>query len=292
MGNEEPDDENVSSPSTDGEKVRDLTLADCLVIGGHLSYLQVAGEENYAIGEINQNYILNSLGEIENRLRATSTAVTIADQITVFRDELISEYEGSSTQTQIDDELGNELTRHARSWFELIYEKIENERRIPIPNSWLLDFELLMERPDQLFATEVWNAMDEAPRRDIIEACRALPMNCPTSTVMVSLRAVEHYLQKLYESETDEELDRGTWGRVLDELMEMYVDENDSNGTILQQLSSVPSILSNLYYLKEKRDEVIHLDESPTAYEAAITLFMVVGTINEVWHMLNDGAEN
>ena len=50
----------------------------------------------------------------------------------------------------------------------------------------------------------------------------------------------------------------------------------------MEKLSKAPDILSNLHYLKQRRDRVSHAESTPSPYEAAITLFMVAGTITEI----------
>lgn len=79
-----------------------------------------------------------------------------------------------------------------------------------------------------------------------------------------------------------EELE-ASWGSVLDELMEEFGDENKgSDAKLMDQLSDLPPVLSNLYYLKDKRNEVSHPEKSPNISEAQRTLIIVVSTIIEI----------
>lgn len=261
------------------QEKRDLTISDAYNLGTHIIYLQFAGRNNHPVGSPEYGYILESLESLQNTLLSTDTSLTVASQIEDFKAVLYTHYEGEDASTNINDELGSQLEQHAETWNQLLVETLAEERRLNVPNTGILDLEQLMGSPNQLFRQEVWESMDEIPRQDIIESCRALPMGCSTATVMVSLRAVEHYLRKWYEYETSEKLQQRTWGSVLDELMDIYVAEEDTGAPVIQQLSGVPSVLSNLYYLKEKRNQVSHPDESPSGHEAAITLFMVAGTI-------------
>jgi hypothetical protein len=257
--------------------------------GQHISYLRYAGEYNHRIGSLESGGILNALEQVQNPLIATNTSFTVASQIQDFKEAIHEQYGGlDNPSIEIDDELGTRLSQHASTWAHLIAEELAEETRINIPNTGLLDLEQLMYEPQSLFENEVWEVLDEQSQNDIEEACRSLPVGCATASVMVSLRAVERYLRKWYESETSEKMERGTWGSVLDDLIEIYVPEEDAQGRVLQQLSSVPSVLSNIYYLKERRDKVSHPDESPTDYEAVVTLFMVAGTISEVCREIGD----
>lgn len=277
--------EDVEVPS-EGPDVRQLTIHDAYQLGSHITYLRFAGQYGHPVGSVESGGILRSLEDIQNRLIETDTALTVANQIEDFKVRVHNAHESDTAEESIHEDLGDRLNQLGETWGQLLVETLVDERRIKIPSSGFLDLEQLMQHPGHMFGENVWESMDETPKQDIAEACRALPMGCTTASVMVSLRAVEHYLRKWYEHEAGEELERGTWGSVLDYLMNRYVAEEDANGPILQQLSSVPSVLSHLYYLKEKRDQVNHPDESPTDYEAIITLFMVTGTISEVCEVL------
>lgn len=74
--------------------------------------------------------------------------------------------------------------------------------------------------------------------------------------------------------------------------MEEYAEEDKRNDTVLAQLSNLPPVLTNLYYLKEKRNEVNHPEESPTPREARRTLFIVASTINEIYQVLKEDTEH
>lgn len=288
MSDSSDEPEEVEEPSEDYE-VRDLTISDAYNLAQNVTYLQFAGEHNYRIGSVESGGILHALEQIQNRLLATDTSPTVASQIEDVKIAIIEEYEDwADASTEVNDELGSELSQRASTWAQLMAEELADETRINIPNTWILDFERLMYEPGLLFEDEVWEVLDNQSKKDVSEACRALPVGCATASVMVSLRAVERYLRKWYEYETDEELERGTWGSVLDDLIEIYIPDEDAEGRVLQQLSSVPSVLSNIYYLKERRDKVSHPDESPTDYEAVVTLFMVAGTISEVCREIDD----
>ena len=290
MSDSSDESEKVEEPSEDYE-IRDLTISDAYNLGENITYLKYAGQYNHRIGSVESGGILHALEQIQNRLLATETSLTVASQIEDVKAAIHNEYEGlGDPSTEINDELGIRLSQQASTWAQLIAEELAEETRINIPNTWILDFERLMYEPGLLFEDEVWKIMDRESKKDIWEACRSLPVGCATASVMVSLRAVERYLRKWYEHETDEELERGTWGSVLDDLIEIYVSDEDAKGRVLQQLSSVPSVLSNIYYLKERRDKVSHPDESPTDYDAVVTLFMVAGTISEVCREIGDVA--
>ncbi len=104
---------------------------------------------------------------------------------------------------------------------------------------------------------------------------------------MLSLRAVEHCLREWYEYE-NEPIESASWGHVLDLLMEEFVTDEKKNDTVLTQLSDLPPVLTNLYYLKEKRNEVNHPEESPDGQEARQTLMIVASTITEIFEYITE----
>lgn len=286
------DNQNAEEPIEDPQR-RDLTISDAFLLGSHVIFLKFAGKHNRRLGKVEEGGILQSLETVQSRLVATDTALRVASQTEDIKNIIYKTHgRDYDFSTDINDDLGDELANQAETWEHLLSEELANENRIKISNTGILDLEKLMDGPENLFEPEIWKAMDDAPKRDISEACRSLPLGCATASLMVSLRSVEHYLRKWYEDETGEGLERGTWGSVLDDLIEIYTAEEDIGAPALQQLSSVPSVLSNLYYLKEKRDKVSHPDESPSAYESAITLFMVAGTISEVCREIGEVSES
>jgi len=277
---ESPD--NVEEP-VDEPEVRDLTISDAFNLGANIVFLRTCGTLEHRVGSVEQSGVLHSLELVQNKLVATRVGLTVASQIEEVKSAIYDIHgQEPNPNDPIDDSLGDEISKRAETWEQLLSENLANETRIKIPNRGILYFEQLMYEPNRLFEEKVWEAMDATPKNDISEACRALPMGCTTASLMVSLRSVEHYLRKWHENKTGDELERGTWGSVLDNLIDIYTAEEDQGAPVIQQLSSVPSVLSNIYYLKERRNKVAHPDESPSDYEAVITLFMVSGTISDV----------
>lgn len=193
-----------------------------------------------------------------------------------------------SPEERISPDQAEDLKKQVTSWIHLFSRDLSNETRIPAVASGILDIDILVESPNELFNQEVWEWLDTRPREDIIEACRSVAVGCATASVMLSLRAVEHCLREWYEQE-NESLE-AAWGRVLDQLMEEYAEEDKRNDTVLTQLSDLPPVLTTLYYLKEKRNEVNHPEESPSSREARRTLLIVSSTITEIYEVMRNKA--
>ena len=286
MGPSSPDQSELPPDVMFGSNTsKNLTLAESMRLGSQLEYLQRSARHRYEVGNQENTGILAVLQGVENILRSSKVETVVTGQVAEFRSDIEDKYEASDTLDANDSE---ELQQKAITWNHLLHEDLGRQQRIPVSDTGLMDSEKLIESPENLVSSAVWDWLDQRPREDIREACKTLVIDCSTSSVMLSLRAVEHCLREWYEKD-NEPLESAAWGRVLDRLMEEYVEEEKKNDTILTQLSDLPPVLTNLYYLKEKRNEVSHPDESPTGQEARQTLMIVASTITEIYHeMLED----
>lgn len=257
-----------------GEDSRALQLRDAFVLGSRLRYLEEAGVHRYPVGGVDDRYILGALNKLEIGLRRADTSSAILPQVVDFKEYLRGKY-GDGDEISEDD--GRELGQRARSWAEVLMEELGEEKRIGIHNEGTSDMRKIYESPETLFENEVWEWMDERPRKDVREACRCLAVNAPTATVMLALRAVEDRLREWYRRDVDESIERLPWGNLLDELEREYMDRNER-----------PSVLSDLDYLKRMRNEVTHPDRSPSWREAEQTLHRVGWTIDDIYHAIHD----
>jgi hypothetical protein len=267
--------------STDSES---LTISDAFVLGSRLEYIRRAAKHNYKVGESEDNQLLNAIIEVEQALRRSGIDTVVARQIQDFRANIESEYESDDTLDSMD---ARDLEEKSGTWWNMILAELKRQRRIPASDTGLMDQIGLIEEPESLFASGVWDWLDERPRSDIQEAAKTLVVDCTTSSVVLSLRAVEHCLREWYEYE-HEPIEDAPWGQVLDYLMEEYVEEEKKNDTVLTQLSDLPPVLTNLYYLKEKRNEVNHPEKSPNPHEARQTLMIVASTITEIFDYITE----
>jgi|GEM_PF-1395556 len=266
-----------------------LTLSDSFYIGHLFQYLKNAGEHDYKVGSIEkQEGIKGALESIHIVLQSREFESPVAGKVTRMRNRIEEHYEDS--EDQLSDSDREHLIQEVSTWMNLFYHNIQDEQRIPAAQTGLMDVERLLKSPDSLFSKPVWNWLEQGPKSDLRESCRAIVIGSSTASVMLSLRAVEHCLRVWHEDQTGESLDAG-WGRGLEQLINEYLDDDKKNQTVQQQLSDLPPVLSNLYYLKEKRNEVSHPVESPTPQEAQRTLMIVVGTITDIFEETLDDIE-
>ena len=104
--------------------------------------------------------------------------------------------------------------------------------------------------------------LDQREKKDLDEARKSLLVGKPTTTIMTAIRAVEHLLRRWYEKKTGQQVGRKTWGQILDEIGSNYEEEKGKIG--------FPE------YLKEKKNKIMHPEESPTLEEAEYTFHMVL----------------
>lgn len=272
----------IPSGVVTSEETKPLTLPESFEIGILVEYLRRAArhKSQYSVGgdEGDELHIVETLSSLEDALSSSDLETTVTAQVANFRSQLIEKYDNPSES--LDSEDSEELEQKAITWEHLLKEALGREQRIPVENTGLLDVDRLIETPEELFTKPVWSWLDERPKSDIREACKTIVIGCSTSSVMLSLRAVEHCLRKWYEKE--HEPIEAAWGRVLDRLMEEYAEEDSKNDSVLTQLSDLPPVLSSLYYLKEKRNEVNHPEKSPEPQEARRTLMIVASTISDI----------
>lgn len=91
---------------------------------------------------------------------------------------------------------------------------------------------------------------------------------------MMALRCVEYCLRDWYLHETGTEIEQ-SWGRVLAALEGEF--ENKDR----------PAVLSNLDYLRERRNEVNHPVRNPDYKEAEDTLVAVRQTVTEIYRQMD-----
>lgn len=245
-----------------------LDLVDSHDIGAYLMLLRLMPYFDITKEEYHEK-VVNLHQIIETRDFDTRIKEDIEHVVEILYDKI------SEEEDLTEEEIGR-LINIAKDWQGSIKEDLDAQTRIPIEDEGFFDVKKAIEHPEKLFESEIWDSMPKMTRKDIREACRSLAVNCPTGSVFLSLRAVEDRLRFWYQEETGNEIKQETWGHVLDKLEEHY-----SGG------DNKPEVLSNLRFLKEKRNQISHPDHSPTRSEAETTLIQVKGTITEIYKQVD-----
>lgn len=147
------------------------------------------------VGEILQHLVI-----IEFHLMNPHVESDVLKHVRRRRRKISDDYPDSGEK--IGEKDLNLLSDDCDYWEEAIKKEFKGEQRMPVLNKSLLDLEGLLESPNKFFKEDVWDWLDERPRKDLKEACRTLAIDSPTASVMLALRAVEYCLRKWYEKKT------------------------------------------------------------------------------------------
>ena len=263
---------------------RSFSLADAFCIGyllESLSYLVDNEAPLYEYSGIDEGTIsiMEIFNEIATILSETDISSSIKRDIQNEGIDIATSYSRSEDNDLItlQSEDQRQLYDAVTTWKRVFEEELEAEKRIAISDS-LLDIEALIDNPSALFdEQQTWNSLSDTTQSDLTEACRALACQCPTSSVFMSLRAVEECLRQWYRSQTGREIEQRSFGEVLGELDDQY-DGDDVDR---------PAVLSNLDYLNERRNQVSHPERLPDIEEAETTIMNVRGTISDIYDEIN-----
>jgi len=101
-----------------------------------------------------------------------------------------------------------------------------------------------------------WLQEDSSRLIEFREGCKALIFGLPTAAGFHFVRLCERLLRELYKKETGKDVERKTWGKILDELEDYYRSKER------------PEVLSLISYLKKIRDQVAHPEKFLTQQDA------------------------
>ncbi|NUC74819.1 hypothetical protein HTZ84_21380 [Haloterrigena sp. SYSU A558-1] len=295
----EDDSSEEDSPETGSEESEDelnLTLYGAFNLGWKLQYLRQAGYNRYQVYSKDDNYIISALSEVRDMLDTVGSSPAVKSEIRSFESELERAYIESEEDTSKGDspkendekdtsedenndgdlptlsaQYGNRLSNKVETWRTVLRYELAEQRRFTIADAPIIDIEEILQSPDHLFEGNMWEEIPEQTKQDLHEGCSALAANCPTASVIMVLRSIEYILREWYKQELDEEAADDTWGTVLGKLQSEFNNRGDD-----------PDVLSNLDYLRRKRNEVNHPNRSPSLHEAAVTVAMASETISSM----------
>lgn len=265
-----------------------ISLNEALTLGEKLRSIKLKYGENGELQPEAREDILGNLAEIQSILENSNLDSEAGPLIDNSIYKLEKEYGEGDSISGTDAE---SLKSKTIACSHLIHKELKEVQTVPVDSSGILDTDKLLESPEDMFTSSVWEWLDEMPRNDLQEACRSLAVGNSTSAVILSLRAVEYCLLEWHETETGDEID-APWGMLLTILVDYHLSDDKKDGTLPEKLSDLPPVLSNLFYLKERRNSVNHPKEVPSARVARQTLVIAVGTIEDIYSELElDGLE-
>jgi hypothetical protein len=272
---------NQGAPKENKKVAGKLELEDIFRLGSLTQFLLTATQREWRVGSVEPDksgygFILYGLSDLKNEIEGIDWGEDIIEQIDRFINHLQENY---SPDDNIKGRDAGNLNRVVSQWQQSIIENLSRETWIKVSNPGFFDVGKAMNQPEHLFNPDVWEWMSERSKEDFIQSCRALAINAPIASIMVSLRTAEDALRRWYEHETGEAIERESWGQVLSKIQEEYGEKG-------------PSVLTDLSYLQDRRNEVNHPDRSPDWPEAVATIYRVRETISLVYQGLqNEEAE-
>lgn len=193
----------------------------------------------------------------------------ITESIDEAMDEIQEEY------TRFDEVMNEEelidLAERIGEWLDEYSYELGDMDVVSIVDRGLVDTRKIFRNPGSIFDEEVWDWLDDLPQENLKHACKTLALDMRTASSFLALRSVEYCLREWYYEQTGEMIEETAWGGVLGKLTEEYEDKDR------------PAVLSNLDYLREKRNGIAHPDDKPSWDEAEDTLFTVRRSITEIY---------
>jgi hypothetical protein len=215
---------------------------------------------------------VDALEAAEETFREIDSTETISMGIRATLNEFEQEYDFENSESVSLKKSDSEHLKNAlNGWNDQLKAALNEEIRIPIRGVSVVDVESLADSPQKMFPEEdVWQHLPSQAKQDLLEASRALGFNLPTSTVVMSLRAVEMQLHSWYTQETGRDVEDRTFGQILSELNDQFSEDEEH------------PIMSHLDYLKVKRNESAHPETTPSLQEAESTLIMARETLTKI----------
>jgi hypothetical protein len=197
-------------------------------------------------------------------------------QITKAIDEAMEEIQNnySGFDEPMNEEELTDLVERIGEWSDEYSSDLGDLDVVSIVDRGLVDTRKIFRDPSSIFEEEVWEWLDSHPQQDIKDACKTLALDMRTASSFLALRSVEYCLREWHHEQTGEMIEQTAWGGVLNKLEKEYEDKDK------------PAVLSNLDYLREKRNGIAHPDDRPSWDEAEDTLFTVRRTITEIYESL------
>ena len=209
-----------------------------------------------------ENFIIDNLRRILNTLKKHNISTTTQDEI---ENEIKLLDESYTKKQRIKAEDASFLNEKVIHWSHYIQNELNERIVIEIFTDGTLNFKKLLDGAQSFFPNEVWDSLSEISMSDLNDACSCLLTQSWTPAVMISLRASEDSIRKLYEIKTGMDTKKKGWNAILRELEEMK--EINSN------------LLNYLDYIREIRNTAEHPDKIFDQMEAERVFHQVVDLI-------------
>jgi len=265
-------DTEIEAEGAEEEEKAEIGLMEAYYLGTRTQYLAscVPARESITVfSDSEGSDLVSCLRFFLQRAEKFSASEHLQRETREFVERLTESYDPGEPPSEEDAQKAGSFSSR---WAEAFSDRVEDYGVIQVRDPGFFDINRAIEAPEEFFGPGVWDWMDDESKDDLEQALIALAADCPTASVMVSLRAVERQLREWHNERSDEQVDLGPWGHVIGEISDLYDDHTQER----------PEVLTDLSYMKDRRNEVNHMERSPTAREAEINLRRVQATLESI----------
>lgn len=247
-----------------------MDLLTACSMGLNLEYLRMITSFKFDVYVKGERFIIDCLKWTLHDLSKNELSEVTQIEIKEFIKKLDESY--GENQTLKDEDAVN-LNDRIIIWSDRIQNELKERKIIEVFTDGMLNPKQLLSGGKSFFPNDVWDSLSEISMSDLNDACLCLLTQSWTPAVMISLRASEDSIRKLYEIKTGMEVKRKGWNTIIKELKEVKGID--------------PYLLNYLDYVREIRNTAEHPDKIFDQMEAERLFHLVVNIIIEVNKELN-----
>lgn len=207
-----------------------------------------------------ENFLLDNLNRLYTYLEELKISPITRYDINLF----IKRCENYKGDEQLNTKDAFDLQEYEKLWTDRISNELMDRVTIEVFTDGTLNYKKIILGGKSFFPEDVWGDLSPISQSDLNDACNCLLTRSWTPAVMISLRASEDSIRKLYEAKTENKAKLG-WKQILDELSKL----EGANKTLIGYLD----------YIREMRNTAEHPDKIFNQMDAERAFHQVVDVI-------------
>ncbi len=241
-----------------------LTAYGLFMLGSNLTLL----EWNLYGPEITHRVLIPHLQRIEELKEAR-----YFERAGKWAESHLKRLEGTDINAQVPAGHISQMQLEVRELRGLISELAQDVLLVDQTGS--LDPQRLLKGIDGFLKPDEVKFLSRRESSDLAEACNCVFVGSVVAAEQITLRVAESLLRRWHKHETKQDLPRGNWGQVFDDLEKAYPPGRQR-----------PDELAFLGYLVLRRNEVGHPDGVSTANQAEATLMVVLSLVERLHRII------
>jgi len=237
-----------------------MELGNLYLLGTKLQYIKRCKSLHPLVKE--DTFLLYNLNIINDILEKFNLSLVTQTEIKKLIDRLDKSYDKEQHLSSEDEDSIFEATK---LWDDRIINELDNRVTIEVFMDGTLNYKKMIQGGKSFFPEEVWNSLSEISKSDLNDTCNCLLTRSWTPAVMISLRASEDCIRKLFNRKTGKNSGKLGWKKILDALEKTP----DMDHTLIGYLN----------YIREMRNAAEHPDEIFDQMEAERVFHQVVNVI-------------